>query len=242
MSISPNDTTIPIRRCRKCDREFPLTEEYWYRHKSCRGGFVSTCKICASNYMRERYIQNSEMLKARSRESYNKDPERVKDRIASWRAKNPDKVNEAARNRYKKNPDPIRRRLNQWKKENPESVNASTHRRKARKRSLPNTLTEQDIQHALDYFGNCCAVCGRQLNGFWHTGALDHWIPLNSPDCPGSIPTNELPLCHGLDGCNNKKGDRDPVEWLISRYGKRKASIILTQINVYFASLKQEAE
>lgn len=58
--------------------------------------------------------------------------------------------------------------------------------------------------------------------------------------CPGTIPGNMVPLCHGMFGCNNSKADKDPEIWLIKRYGKRKATIILKRINVYFDIVREK--
>lgn len=105
---------------------------------------------------------------------------------------------------------------------------------RARKRGLTDNFTITDWQHSLDYFNGCCAVCGRQLNGLFHKPSGDHWIPLNSPDCPGTIPTNIVPLCSGIDGCNNSKADKEPFEWLCLRFGDRVASQIIRRIEAYF--------
>jgi ribosomal protein S27AE len=103
----------------------------------------------------------------------------------------------------------------------------------ARKKGLPNRFTSRDWDIALDYWGHKCAVCGRP-RGLWHTLAQDHWIPLTHPDCPGTLPTNILPLCHGTDGCNNSKGKKHPVEWLEEKLGKRRARRKLEEIRLYF--------
>lgn len=107
----------------------------------------------------------------------------------------------------------------------------------ARKRSLPDTFTERDWQRALEYWGYKCAVCGRP-RGLWHTLAADHWIPLTSPDCPGTIPTNIIPLCHGEGGCNNSKRSKMPEVWLISKLGKKDGSQKLVEIDIYFLWVK----
>src|SRR5260221_10168955 len=91
-----------------------------------------------------------------------------------------------------------------------------------RKRELPNTFTNKDWQRALEYWDHRCAVCERP-RGLWHTLAQDHWIPLTNKECPGTTPTNMLPLCHGTDGCNNSKGKRRPETWLYQKLGKRRA-------------------
>ncbi len=103
----------------------------------------------------------------------------------------------------------------------------------ARKRDLPNTFTSQDWHVALDYWNYRCAICERP-RGLWHTLAADHWVPLTSPNCPGTLPTNIVPLCHGADGCNNSKGAKNPEVWLQKKLGKRRAGQKLAQIESYF--------
>src|SRR5512141_2961524 len=88
-----------------------------------------------------------------------------------------------------------------------------------RKRKLPDTFTDQDWQRALEYWDYKCAVCGRP-RGLWHTLAADHWIPLSDPECPGTIPTYIVPLCHGEGGCNNSKRSRSPQAWLEAKLGE----------------------
>ena len=116
---------------------------------------------------------------------------------------------------------------------------ARAHTRAAHKLNLPSTLTNEQWQHALNYFKGCCAVCGRPLRDLFgtHFAAQDHWIPESSPNCPGYIATNIVPLCHGLDGCNNKKYNTMPDVWLEREYGKRKAKQIIARIEAYFRSL-----
>lgn len=113
---------------------------------------------------------------------------------------------------------------------------------RARKRDLPDTFTLEDWERAQGYFNHCCAVCGRQLNSLFNdfTAAADHWIPLSHADCPGTIAVNIVPLCHGIDGCNNSKSSRDAQEWLIEKFGKRRAKEILERIEAYFEWVRGE--
>jgi hypothetical protein len=76
--------------------------------------------------------------------------------------------------------------------------------------------------------------------GLWHQITPDHWIPLASPDCPGTVPENIIPLCFGSGGCNNSKKAKDGYEWLLQRYGKRKACVILKRIQAYFEWVKNQ--
>jgi len=125
-----------------------------------------------------------------------------------------------------------------WTKANPEKANLHGRQRKAKKRSLPSTLTAEEQAFCRAYFHYACAVCGNE-EGFRWLIALDHWIPLDSSACPGTIATNMIPLCHGIGGCNNSKGTKEPGAWLVERCGTRKATAILKRINAYFAVVRQ---
>lgn len=115
-------------------------------------------------------------------------------------------------------------------------------RRRARKRGLPNTFTKTEQEFMLRYFAYACAVCGNQ-EGFLWTVVSDHWIPLSSPQCPGTIATNMIPLCHAKQGeqfsCNGTKYNRAPLDWLRDRVGAYKANRIMKQIAVYFDIVQQ---
>lgn len=118
-------------------------------------------------------------------------------------------------------------------------------KRLARKRNLPDTFTPLDWERCLGYWHGCCAVCGRPA-GLWHTIAADHWIPLSSPDCPGTVPTNIVPLCHakkdGEGSCNVSKRDRDPAQWLVEYLEAKKAAAKLAEIESYFDWTRQSEE
>lgn len=111
------------------------------------------------------------------------------------------------------------------------------HLRNRRQKAV-NTMTPELWEDALRYFNGCCAVCGRPP-GLWHKLVGDHWIPLNDPLCPGTIPTNIVPLCHGAQGCNSSKRASDAKEWLTRKFGKRRAADILARIEAYFEHVKQ---
>ena len=142
---------------------------------------------------------------------------------------------------YQENKDEIAARLLRYRQENKDKIAAKDARRRARKNGLPNDWTAKDEQYAFDYFEGLCAVCGKPLNGFWHTGAMDHWIPITADveDNPGTVPWNMVPLCHGIDGCNNSKNAKMPEEWLIEQYGKRKAGQIIKRIEAFFDTVRQ---
>lgn len=240
----------PMRRCFRCKRELPATAEYFVKSKRNSLGLSTECKDCkrarSAIYNKQHYAANPDYHKQRVHRwlTQNKDHKREYDKsrradkewarqrdhgyyikyrskrlvyARGYRQKNPDKIKNQTRNRDR----------------------TITIRYRTRKRNLAVAFTAQDWRHCLAYWNNSCAVCGRPA-GLWHTIAADHWIPINNPNCPGTIPTNMIPLCHGTDGCNNAKQDRDPVEWLTEKLGKRKARRKLAEIAAYFEWVKSQ--
>lgn len=178
------------------------------------------------------------------------------ERARQQRVSDPDGHNAKNRERYAKNRDAkrlyfrryyathsatINESSKRWWHSKPGIASIYSQRRRARKHNLPVAFTITNWQRCLDYWGHKCCICGHPM-GLWHTLAQDHWIPLSDPrpDNPGTVPWNILPLCHGQGGCNNSKFNRDPIEWLQERIGKRRAKQILTCIQAYFEWVKQQ--
>ena len=136
-----------------------------------------------------------------------------------------------------------------WRKNNPEKIRTNIAKRKARKLNLPASFSHNDAEFCHAYWGRCCSICGKE-NGFWYTICLDHYVPLASEFCPGTIPGNMIPMCHSKKGipstmepcCNNSKGSKDPVLWLKDKLGSRKAKTKLQEIETFFAAAKAFAE
>lgn len=226
-----SDPIIPLTRvCSKCNQEKPLTQTFFSRRADGKYGFNARCKECLREIRASEYSQ--ERIKRYTAE--NKD--QLRENLKRWRNKNRQYWKEYMHEWSKKNADHRRKYMRHWLEENRAVAQAKSHRRRARQMGLPDTLTAAQWQQAIEYFNGCCAVCNRQLRDLFktHTVAADHWIPLFDPLCPGTIVENIVPLCHGVDGCNNRKGDREPSKWLISQFGKRKADIIQRRINKYF--------
>ncbi len=240
----------------------PATAEYFAVRKS--GRVEKQCYKCLAELARiayknnpQKYIDISrrsrqkhiEESRAREREAYRlkrlAQPDYDRLRHIQWRKTNPDKYRAQAHRKYAANPDKAHEAGRKWALRNPDRVRANgrvkAQRRLAQKRNLPATLTVNEWQFALDYFGHTCAVCGRPAD-FWTILAADHWTPVSKGG--GTTARNIVPLCHARKGippgepcCNNSKGNKDPEVWLIERYGKRKAAAILNRINAYFAKL-----
>lgn len=190
----------------------------------------------------QRYAKSAEKQKATKRKQYAEHPEGIKARVATYRAANPEKVRAANARWYAEHPEQAKANHIRWKTEHPEESRTMNMRREARKRDLPATFTTKARTFMMAYWGYACAVCERQEGLFGWTLADDHAIPLSSPDCPGTVASNMLPLCHGRGGCNNSKKDKNLHVWLVARLGKRKAAVIIKRITAYFDMIRQHAE
>lgn len=247
---TPDSAPLPEgKRCCVCKEIKPYQD--FAKDNGRKDGYQRTCKVCRRN----RYVANREGVLNYSKSYYRNNKTKIRERIeiyrksnlekhrgyvAKWRLGNPEKVKKQKSRHYKKHSGRYITLAVLRRKRNPEKYKVIENRRRARKLNLPDTWTQKHWQFALNYFNGCCAVCGRQLTNLLntHKPAADHWIPLVNPTCPGTVPENIVPLCHGIGGCNNKKSSKDPEQWLIETYGRRKAKQILDRINQYFETVK----
>jgi hypothetical protein len=152
----------------------------------------------------------------------------------AWRESNKAYVKAANKAWRVAHPEQLKTNNKNWKQHNRDKVIVLHAKRRARQEALPATFTDEQAQFARQYFHYACAVCGNEEGFQWMIG-FDHWIPIVATNCPGTVATNMIPLCHGLGGCNNRKHDKDPHAWLLEQFGTRKAAAILRKIETYFA-------
>jgi hypothetical protein len=143
------------------------------KDKNGVGTRKSSCKACSAIYHKN-YI------------NVNKQKESERKRI--YRENNKEKVSDYYRS---------------WRKSNSDRVTANTQRRRARKYSLPDTFTKDELNSTLNYFGGC-ALTGDYLDFQW-----DHVIPLNTGH-EGTVKGNMIPLRSDL---NQSKSDSNIFEW-----------------------------
>lgn len=217
---------VSTKICSRCGTEKPATLEYFYERLSAPDGLRGVCIDCrkaqSAQWVKdnpERARQNGRGRQARQRRHKRK---LLLARTRKWKAENRDKVR-------------------QYREENRAKFAVYSRRRRDRVNGLPHSLTPEEWQRALVYFDYRCAVCRRPLDGLFHTAAVDHWIPASNPDCPGTVATNVVPLCHGVGGCNNSKGARDPKEWLEATFGTKKAQQIQRRIEDYLQHIANSA-
>lgn len=93
-----------------------------------------------------------------------------------------------------------------WARSHPEAVKLREARRRARKLAVPNTLTRDEWQAILDYYGGRCAYCLKVAKL-----QMDHVVPFaaggsNSAD-------NVVPACAA---CNASKKAKSLLAWMLA--------------------------
>lgn len=180
---------------------------------------------------RKRYrLENPDKVREINARWSKANPEKRREAVRRYRVRHPDKVKEREKRYYLANPDKIKNKGRRYRRENPEKIRANIVRYQSRKKSLPANFTAIHWDTALAHFNGCCAYCGAQQD-FWHVIEADHWIPLRSPDCPGTVPSNMIPACKS---CNSSKGGNEPTIWLNWKFGGVKATQILRRVKAYF--------
>jgi hypothetical protein len=248
-----NNTTL-TKTCTKCGQTFPATAEYFCRQKSGKFGLNGQCKSCKSESDHRAHLANREK-RAETQRKYNEanresiaaykrqwqeeNRERLAEYSQQWRKANRKELLAKKRQYGRENREKIAQRKRKAHEENPNKRRINRNRREARKRSLPDTFTTEQWIQCLVFWHGCCAVCGNQLKDLFGNVIphADHWIPLNSPDCPGTVAENMICLCNS---CNSSKQDVPAYEWLESKCGKRKAKQILKRIEDYFEWVRNQ--
>jgi hypothetical protein len=199
---------IVYKVCTKCC-EVKSVDEFG-KNKACLGGRNSACKNCKSTSQRKNYAADPEKYAERSRKKYAANTENYRERdrkrrennpeyIRNWRRENPEysrKYHEA--NRERKN-----EASRKWRIDNPERAVIQVQRRRARKSSLPDNFTPEQMASTFEYFGGC-ALTGDTANVQW-----DHVIPI-ATGYGGTTYNNMIPLRADL---NLTKHTANLFEW-----------------------------
>lgn len=231
-----------MRRCTNCHEwKLAIPENFYPATSSSPDGFIAICRICQRKQARiyhyeHRERNNERRAKAREIERQSRP---IKEKVKLTPEEMVIRKKEYYRRYMAK-----RRALKPKPEQPPNKIypdsksqkRAGKMRRKAIKRSLPQTFTQKEWGFALAHFNNSCAICGRPP-GLWHTLSQDHWIPMVRGG--GYTADNIVPLCYGQGGCNNSKCSRDPAEWLTQKFGARKAKQILAKIEQYFNTVRE---
>lgn len=167
------------------------------------------------------YNKNQEKLVQKAREYREKNNEKVSETIRRYREENRELIRERAKQRYWTEREKIleqkrtarlnnieqyrktgAKRMRKYRKENPEIWLSIYHRRKARKKSLIETITNDDIQQLMGLFQGCAISRERDTH-------LDHFIAISTGH-GGTYVGNIVPLNRFL---NQSKINKNPFEW-----------------------------
>jgi len=181
-----------VKTCIKCGIEKPATSEYFSKdkiRKSGKQGIQGICRDCRKERARE----------------YHK-THRKQESIKQKEYRQVNKASKVASDR-------------KYQREHITERKISGHKRKARKLSLPNTLTVAQWEKVKEFFDFKCCYCGKEKSL-----AQDHFLALSSG---GEYAiTNIVPSCQS---CNSSKGPRSFFTWYKSQpfYSKKREDKIL---------------
>lgn len=196
--------------CRGCNKEFPFTEEFFYKNGRNKYGFFTICKTCHAEQGKNNRIPYRERRNALRRQRWLQDME--------YRAK--------TRQRTKKSHDKHRDRLRAYGRQRrityPEKVRAIQYRynhseqgmlrnraycrtRYARKKDVGGRYTAQDIQRQYARQKGKCYWCKKKLTKYH----VDHVIPITR-EGSSNDPWNLVLSC---PPCNESRGNKLPHEW-----------------------------
>lgn len=182
------------KRCPACERTLPAAA--FSRDRGSADGLQSTCRDCASEYMRDWYEKNAD---------------RERERKRAWRESNADRYREYQRNWRESNADRVREQQREyWRSPAGRAVaRARDARRRAAKRNRACACTSSIAVEVLLALGGCL-YCGSTEDV-----TLDHVVALAAGgwDCLDNL----APACRR---CNLSKNDR-PVEYLAGRLAER---------------------
>lgn len=121
----------------------------------------------------------------------------VVQRVAGWRAKNPEKRRAQSASRYRRDPSRQQRLSQSWRGRNPEKVRDIREARRARERAAFVEYVDRRVVWTV--FDGRCGICSEPV----HLGAMhiDHIVPLSRGGlhCYGNVqPAHET--------CNKHKG------------------------------------
>lgn len=249
-----DEYTTPMRRCNVCGAEHPETPDYFPKGARYKNGLKPQCKACSRDRIKSWRQNNPEKAAAQRKRGYDKHRDARIAYSQKWYSEHLGERREYDRQRRINQRPQIKAWQKAWVSKNPDYQREYNHRHietkrvyrrikkaeyRARKHLLPSTLTTADWLTAVSYFNSCCAVCGRQMRDLFGDVQVhaDHWIPITKGGA--TTPSNIVPLCGGKDGCNNSKHNREPQEWLIEKFGKRKAREILGRVEAYFEWVKE---
>jgi hypothetical protein len=220
-----------LKDCTKCNRTFPATKQFFHTNKRCNDGLAYHCKECRG-FKFTHIIPDGTQKCSRCKRVLPKTPYYFKRKLEVKKSGLRYECKECNGHEFGEKVT----NLGSKKKRN----RIDLMKQRSIQEGVEFNFSRAEWENALAYFKYSCAVCGKkrfdsQRNTFL---VADHWIPITKGGA--TIPSNIVPLCNGMDGCNNSKHNRESIEWLTWRYGETLAAKILSEIEEYFQWLCQD--
>lgn len=219
-----------VKTCKKCNRKFPLTEQYFQRRKESKDGFRNECKQCRSEYLAKYRKENREKI-LESNKKYN---EENKEKRIEYKVQNRKMLRQYDKFYRKNNPEKEKVFREKYRKENRELYRVARMRYRSKKNELPQTFTVEEWEMCLNHFNNSCAYCGKHQSELEHKIEQDHFIPVTKQG--GYTVDNIIPACRS---CNASKLNNDFGTWYREQsfYNTESEHRILSYINSFKGSL-----
>lgn len=186
---------IVAKSCSICGN---VKELNYYAKGSAFAGRHAKCKMCLKEYRTE----NKQRLNEESKVWRENNPEYMTKYMQRYYSENQAHMNELSRKWYASNREKTLSDVQKWRNKNPDKVKLIAHRRFARKKALPDALTDEQMTSTLEHFGGCALTGDSDIH--W-----DHVIPL-ATGRGGTVYENMIPLRADL---NESKCARNIFEW-----------------------------
>ncbi len=125
-----------------------------------------------------------------------------------WRVLNRNKVRNSRRKYWAAHLDKVTELVRVWRKEHPEKVKSYNHHRRSKEHNSGSWMAQEWTTLRKQYQYRCvgCWLTEGELKALGRKLVPDHIVSLSK----GGLNhiTNLQPLCHGIGGCNNKKGTK----------------------------------
>ena len=187
---------VIIKFCKRCNAE---TERY----------VSSGCKPCSTKRSAIWYKANSERVKEKVAEYRADNLERVKAKQAEYNAANPDRARARWVAWYAVNREKAKAYTAAWQKANPESCRIITQNRRARKLANGGKLSKGLSAKLFKLQKGKCPCCNQPLGDNYH---MDHIMPIKRGGANEDLNIQLL-----RQQCNQQKSAKDPIEFMQSR-------------------------
>lgn len=192
-----------MKICPKCKAEKPF--DCFARSSKRPDGLQYKCRECHA----KEYLQKIDHIKARQKNWYQENIEKLSKKWIAYGAENKEKINKKSREWYKKNKSRVSENGKAWRVANPDAKAAACRNRRRIKYMAEGTHSASDIRTIFDNQRGLCANCKTKL---FKSGTkkyhVDHIMPLKLGG--SNWPANLQCLC---PSCNLSKGAKHPDDW-----------------------------